>query len=407
MDKLEFLTKNKNSNLKNRQLSQQRNIIRYLSKSDTPLSIPEIAEFIKTSVPTGTKLTKDLLHNKYIVEEGKKETDNGRRPTTYALNTNKFYVVGVEILEKFIHASLININLETVHQAMNRQFKLEDSETCLNEITQFIQQTIKESGIKNEQIIGVGIGMTGSVNGHTGEPVKYFNQQPIPFKTSLEENLGLPVVLDNDTRAIGIAEQVMGRAKGVENVLVVKVSRNLGLSIILNRKMIMGGMGVAGNIAHLRFKDGERLCTCGKQGCLGTEVSGDALLLDLIEAINNGEKSLHFQKDKLNDYKYHDILDAVLNGDALTIRLLQKQGDKLGQALGNIVNLLNPDLIVIGGEFVMVQDFMLDAVKIGIKKTALLDSLNSCQIEGSTLGRYLSSKAGACMLLKTCDMIEY
>lgn len=407
MDKLGFLTENKNSNLRNRQLNQQRNIIRYLAKADSPLSIPEISDYIKTSVPTGTKLTKELLQNQYIVEEGKKETDNGRRPTTYAPNTNKFYVVGVEILEKFIHASLLNINLETVHQAANRQFKLKDTKACLDEIIEFIQNMVTESGINIDQIIGVGIGMTGSVNGHTGEPLDYFKKQAISFKKYLEKELHWPIILDNDTRAIGIAEQVMGTAKGVENVLVVKVSRSLGLSIILNREMIMGGMGVAGNLAHIRFKDGERLCACGKQGCLGTEVSGDILLLDLIEAINQGGKSLHFHEDKIGSYQYHDILDAVLNGDALAIKLLQVQGDKLGQALGNIVNLLNPDLIVIGGEFVMVQDFMLDAIKIGIKKTALLNSLKSCRIEASTLGRYLSSKAGACMLLKACDMVEY
>lgn len=407
MEKLEFLTKDKKSNLRNRQLKQQRDIIRFLSKSNYPLSIPEIATHLKTSVPTGTKLTKELLKNRYILEEGKKETDNGRRPTTYVLNNQKFYVVGVEILEKFIHVSIVRIDLKTIHQAMNRQFALEDTADCLENIISFIQNTIKDSGIKNNQIVGVGIGMTGSVNGRTGEPANLFTNNELSFKCYLEKSLQLPVVLDNDTRAIGIAEQVLGIAKGVENVLVVKVSRSLGLSIILNRTMIMGGMGFAGNLAHLRFKDGERLCSCGKQGCLNTEVSGNALLLDLVEALNRGEKSLHFDKEKMQDYQYHDILDAVLNGDALAIKLLQRQGDKLGQALGNIVNLLNPDLIVIGGEFVMVKDFMLDAIKIGIKKTALLNSLTSCRIEASTLGRYLSSKAGACMLLKACDMIAY
>ncbi|MEM6317540.1 MAG: ROK family protein [Bacteroidota bacterium] len=407
MDKLEFLVKNKNSNLKNRQLHQKRSIIRYLAKSNEPLSIPEISNFIKTSVPTATKLTKELLQGKYIVEEGKKETDNGRRPTAYALNTEKFYVVGVEVLEKFIHASVVNINLESVHQAFNRNFKLEYSEECLNEIVQFIRQMITDSGIHADQIIGVGIGMTESVIGKIDEPIKYFDDESLSLRQYLKKELEWPVIIDNDTRAIGIAEQVMGKAKGVENALIVKVSRKLGLSIILNRAIILGGTGIAGNLAHLRFKGGERLCACGKQGCLGTEVSGDALLLDLIEALNNGEKSLHFQPEKLKDYQYHDILDAVLNGDPLAIKLLQRQGDKLGQALGNVINLLNPDLIVIGGEFVMVKDFLLDAVKIGTKKTALLTSLIACQIEASSLGRYLSSKAGACMLLKACDMVDY
>jgi len=407
MEQLGFLTKDNKSNLKNRQLLQKRNIIRYLSKSASPLTIPEIAKHIKISVPTGTKLTKELINNKYILEEGKKETENGRRPTTYTLNRDRFYVIGVEILEKFIHASIVRIDLETVHQALNRQFVLADTPECLNEITDFIHSTIKASGIQTNQIIGVGIGMTGGVNGHTGESTNYFNHDDTSFKKHLETELALPVVLDNDTRAIGIAEQVLGIAKGVENVLVVKVSRNLGLSIILDRKTILGGTGLAGNFAHIRFKEGERLCKCGKTGCIGTEVAGDALKNDLAVALNDGDRSLHFQLDQLENYQYHDILDAVLKGDSLAIKILQDQGDKLGQALGNMVNLLNPDLIVIVGEFVMVQDFLIDAIRIGIRKTALLDALTTCKIEASTLGRYLSSKAGACMLLKACDMIEY
>ena len=407
MKKLGFSAKDKKSNLKNRQLSQQRNVVRLLSKSKEALTIPQIAILIKTSIPTGTKVVKELVENNYVLEEGKRETDNGRRPTVYTLNLKNFYVVGVEILAKFIHVSVVRIDMETVFQAVNRQFILENTEGCLDYITSFIQTTITESGVKNHQIIGVGVGMTGSVNGHTGEPINYFNSLALPFKTFLENSLDVPVFVDNDTRAIGTAEQVLGIAKGVENVLVVKVSRNLGLSIILNRKTIVGAMGFSGNFAHTQFEGGERLCSCGKKGCLGTKIAGDALKNDLEDALQNGETSLYFTLNNVDNYQYHDILDASLNGDALSIQLLQKQGDVLGQALGNVVNLLNPDLIVIGGEFVMVKDFFIDAIKMGIKKTALVDTLANCRIEASTLGRYLSSKAGACMLLKAFDMIEH
>lgn len=407
MDKLAFLTADKKSNLKNRQIRQKRDIIRYLSKSNSAKSIPEIAKKIKTSVPTGTKLTKALLDANYLMEEGKKETDNGRRPTLYALNNDKFYVVGVEILSKFMHVSIVRIDLKTVHQNLNRQFILEDSLECRQLINSFIAKTIQESGISNQQIIGVGVGMSEKIHRQTNELAIQSNESEISFKAYLEKELALPVILNHDTRAIGIAEQAMGIAKGVDNVLVVKVSRSLGLSIIVNKKTILGGQGLAGNFAHLRFKDGERLCPCGKTGCLGTEVGGNALQNDLLNALQNGRKSLHFQLEKADTYKYHDVLDAVMMGDALSMQLLQVQGDKLGQALGNVINLLNPDLIVIGGEFVMVQNFFIDAIRMGIKKTALLDALMSCKIEASTLGRYLSSKAGACMFLKSCDMIEY
>lgn len=402
------IAKNKSRTKKeDRQYKQLKIIISHLAKSSEGLSISEITKNVNTSVPTCTKLVKTLVKKGLVLEKGKKLTENGRKPTVYGLNKNKFYVVGVEILSKWIHASVIRVDLKTEYENLNRDFVLESTPACLEFIIQFIEKTIEASGIELSQIIGVGIGMTGSVNGHTGQSAKYFVNNEISFKTQLENRLQLPVIIDNDTRAIGIAEQVMGIAKGVENALIVKVSRGLGLSIILNRAIVFGGTGFAGNFGHTRFIGGNRHCTCGKKGCLRTEVSGTALKNDLVEAIKNGETSHYFTLKKIEDYQYHDVLDAALKGDPLSIELLQIQGDKLGQALGNVVNLLNPDLIVIGGEFVMVKDLFIDAVKVGIRRTAFFEALQNCVILPSSLGRYLSSKAGGCMLLKSYEMTEY
>lgn len=398
---------NKKASKESRQFKQLQKIVSNLSKSDEALTIPEISELVKTSVPTGTKLIKRLLEKGLVIEDGKKETENGRRPAVYTLNKSKFYAVGAEILEKWIHVSVVRVDMETMHESLSREFRLEDSEDCLEYIIQFIQNTIKESPANPDQIIGVGIALTGSVNGHTGQSAHYFNNLEMPLKTHLENAFGLPVTIDNDTRAIGISEQVLGIAKGSENVLIVKVSRNLGLSIILNKNIIFGSKGFAGNFGHVQLGKKGRLCTCGKKGCLRTEVSGDALRLDLKEALEAGETSIHFNIGQIETYKYHDILDAILKGDALAIKLLIEQGERLGQALGNVVNLLNPDLIVIGGEYVMVKDFFLDAIKAGMRKTGLVSSLKDCQVKASKLGRYFSSKGAACMIFKNQELINY
>lgn len=418
MDKLGFLKTKKNTHLKNRQLKQQRNIIRYLAQSKQSLTIPEIVEHLKISFPTGLKLIKKLVADGYVLEEGKRATDNGRRPALYSLNYEKSYVVGVEILPGFIQVSVLRLDLETIHKSLNnKNFKLTDTADCVDYITKFIQDTIKDAGIKQSQVMGVGVGMIGNnfyvkpyyteTNSDENKPANYFKDKGISLQEHLENTLQLPVLIDNDTRTIAIAEQVLGLAKGVDNVLVVKVSSTLGLSLILNRRIFKGSLGFAGNFKHTQFDKNSRLCVCGKKGCLGTIVGGYALKDDLAEALNAGETSLHFQQKNIDQYRYHDILDAVLKGDEVSIQLIQNQGTKLGMALGNLLNLFDPDLVLISGEYVMVQDFFLDAVKTGLRKTALLHVLNNCAVEASTLGRYLSSTAGACMFLKACDMIEY
>lgn len=409
MKDLQFLfTQNeKTRNKEIRQSKQLKSVIRHLSKSSVPLTIPEIAKHVRISVPTGTKLVNELVEQGLVIEQGKKETENGRRPALYTLNKDVFYTVGAEILSKWIHVSVVRIDLETVHEAFNRSFRLEDTQGCLNYIISFIQKTIEASPAELSQIIGVGIALSGSVNGHTGVSADYFNKMEVPLKKYLETALELPVTIDNDTRVIGIAEQVLGRANGVENVLIVKFSRNLGLSIILNKKMIFGAKGFAGNFGHLQFGTKGRLCNCGKQNCLRTEVSGEALFKDLKEALEEGATSIYFQKEKINQYKYHDILDAVLKGDALSLQLLMAQGDKLGQALGNLINLLNPNLIVLGGEIVMVGESFVDAVKVGMRKTGLISTLKNCKVKTSQLGRYFSSRGAACMVLKNNELINY
>ncbi|MGB0862158.1 MAG: ROK family protein [Saprospiraceae bacterium] len=117
------------------------------------------------------------------------------------MNLEKFYVVGVEILSKFIHVSIVRIDFETVYKEFNREFRLEDTDECLYYIRDYIYNAIQESGIKNEQIIGVGIGVRGAVNGHTGEHSRFFNRS-IPFKSFLEEELKLPVRIDNNASSV-------------------------------------------------------------------------------------------------------------------------------------------------------------------------------------------------------------
>jgi len=401
LDLLEFVSEN---GINGRKIDNKRKIIRHLSKYKESLTIPEIAIFIDLSIPICTTLIKDLVNDNYLIKQGKKTSENGRRPFTYSFNKNSFYVVGVEILSKFIQLSIFNTDLDNIHTSTDRNFILSNDEECLSCITSFIENSLIDSNVNKKDIIGIGVGMREVIKDSYGELSFFFPEEAISLKEHLGSKINLPIIIDNDTRTIGVAEQMLGAAIGVDNLLVVKVSRTLGLSIIANRHIIKGSYGVAGNFNHTQFEKGNRLCECGKIGCLGTEIGGNALLNDLKSAIMNGHNSIHFNKSKLSNYKYHDILEAVLKGDELSLKLIQDQGHKLGKALGNVINLLDPELVLIGGEYGMVKDFFIDAVKVGIIKTGLINTVKHCEVKASALDRYLGAKAGACILLKACDM---
>lgn len=393
------------SNNESRQQKQRSRIVKCLSKSEESLTLPEIANVIRISLPTTIKLTNKLIESKWVIEEGKKETELGRRPTLYTLNKEMICAVGVEILLKRIHVTILKIGFDVVLSEQDKSFVLENTQACLDKVISFIAAVIEKSGRSKDKIMGIGIGITGRVNTNTGESITYFNFLQKPLTNYIEEQLLLPVVIDNDTRALGVAEKVLGKGKNTQNTLIVNMSRGLGMTIVLNKKMVRGELGFAGEFGHMHFGLENRQCLCGKQGCLGTEVSGYALEEDLKIALTSGKTSINFSKETAEPIRYDAILEAAKHGDSLAIDLIQKQGEKLGSALGNIINLLNPSLIVIGGKFARVKDIFTDPVKMGLKKTALINSANACKIVTSELTDQAGPQGAACLVFKRNEMI--
>jgi len=381
-------------------------ILRILSLEPTGMVLSELSDKAGLSIPTATKLVNNLIKENLVIKGQFKTNENGRPPSSYYLNPKRFYVIGVEILSKFLHISIWSHTLELIDQSTDRDFSLVNDPSCLHYVIDSIKSLIDKSGVKSENILGVGVGMIETLRSAHTMPTEFFDNRTESIETQLENALNLPVLLDSDTRSIAVAEQVLGIAKGQENAMVVKVSRTLGLGLIIDGKVLSGASGLSGKFRHTQFNKGDLLCYCGKKGCLGTKVGGDALRQSLVESIDSGQSSIYFKKNNYTETDYHKILDASLNGDELSLNLVQEQGIILGEALGNLVNILNPELLVIGGEFAMLGDSFVDAVKLGIRKTGLKENVDDCSVVLSTLGRYLSSKAGASMFLHSYKLLN-
>lgn len=388
-----------------RQAKQKKKIIRALAKAEGPLTIPDIQKQIKTSTPTIIKLLNELMTDDLVLEEGKKETDNGRRPTLYKLNIRRFYAVGVEILFKRISISVVRLDQNIAYEKQDIQFRLEDTKESLEYVINFIQETIDECGISKEYILGIGIGITGRVNSNTGESYNYFTFTQEPLAEYLSKRLEKQVFVDNDTHIMGLAEQVLGQAKDARHALILNVSRGLGMTIIANEKIVTGGMGFAGEFGHMQMGNSQKLCICGKRGCLGMEVSGYALEENFKAAIEEGGISLAVNNKNPGEIRYDDILAAAHQGDGLSISLLQAMGETLGMALGNIVNLLNPELVIIGGKFAQAGYMFTDSIKTGMNKTALTVPLRFLNIKTSSLGSGSGCSGAAAMVFKQHDLI--
>jgi len=378
----DFLTAGSNEvNNETRRHKQKLNIVRFLAKSDSECSIPEIAKFLKISVPTVNKLVLELIDEHIVLELGKKqEAESGRKPNLYSINKKIFYSLGVDIQINDLKIALVDLDMKIIKFAIYDRFILENTDDSLNEIISYLRQFISFNGLDAKNCLGIGIGLTGRINTMTGASLTYFNFTPKPLAGFLEDQLKMPVILENDTRATGLAEEVCGVIGNKKNSLIVNVSRGLGLAIISHGKIVRGGNGYAGEFGHMQLGTKQRLCICGKQNCLGTEASGYGLELDFKESLEKGRNSLIGESDM---YSYKEIIDIALKGDGLAMDLIIEQGNILGISLGNIINLLNPELIVIGGYFSRLDNVYIDAVKIGMAKTALVNPLKNCKILSS------------------------
>lgn len=421
-------------NIQNRQAAQKRKIVSLLNKSEEPLTIPAICQRVKLSIPTGTKLINELYETGFLVEAGKRETESGRRPLLYKVDATYAYCIGVVILLRGISFSVFNLGMEKVFSHEDETFVLENTPACLDSVISFLRDSLRKSGIPEDKILGMGMGITGRVNAHTGKSYNYFDFPEPSLASHIGNHFSFPVYLDNDTRVSGLAEQVFGKARGRKNAFVVNLSRGLGLVMITNGEIVEGDECFAGEFGHIQFGDSDRLCLCGKRGCLGTEVSGYALEQNFREKAEAGELSLLSDRSSPNrntlNYgatdssqrdlipngspanhsapaaiHFEDILGAAALGDALSISLIHGIGFRLGKALGSMINLLNPGVIIIGGTFSSSEEILLDAVKAGMRHTALLLPLHSCELIFSSLGSDAAVKGAGAIVLRKLKLI--
>ena len=320
------------------------------------------------------------------------------------MDVEKFFSVGVEIFFKKIRLFVIRLDQKIVYKSEQKQFKLENTPHCLDLIENFINLELDKCGVSKKNILGIGIALTGRVNKLTGESFNFFNFTDKPIATYFLEKFGLKTLIDNDTHILGLAEQTMGNARHAKNALILNVGRGLGMTIISNGELVTGNNGFAGEFGHMQFGNNQELCICGKRGCLGMEVSGFALEEKLKKAIANGNSSL-LTINEDEEIHYEQIITGAKNGDGLCIDLLQEMGFTLGFAIGNIVNLLNPEIIIIGGEFAHASDIFIDPIKIGIKKSALTNSLSSVKIKNSKIDVTNSGVGAAALIFRHYNLL--
>ncbi len=380
-------------------LIKKRIITHYIYNGSS--TITDLSKELDLSVPTITKFISEMCEDGYINDNGKLETSGGRHPNLYGLNPGSGYFIGVDIKRFAVNIGIINFKGDMVELKMNIPYRFENSIEGLNELCKLILNFIKKLTINKEKILNININVSGRVNPESGFSFSSFNFEERPLTDVLTEKLGYKVTVDNDTRAMTYGEYMQGCVKGEKNIIFVNASWGLGIGIIIDGKIYIGKSGFSGEFGHTSVYENEILCHCGKKGCLETEASGLALHRILLERIKNGESSILSSCTKNGEpITLDNIIESVNKEDMLCIEIVEEIGQKLGKQIAGLINIFNPELVIIGGTLSLTGDYITQPIKTAIRKY----SLKLVNQDSAVLTSKLKDKAGivgACMLARS------
>lgn len=266
-----------------------------------------------------------------------------------------------------------------------------------------IKKFISECRVPKRMIARACFNISGRVDTEKGVSHSIFafeDNDDMPIAEILGDKIGIRSVIENDTRAMLCGEISRGGTKTYRDCLYINASWGLGLGILMDGKVYRGFNGFAGEFGHINAFNNEIICHCGKKGCLETEVSGNAARRIFLEQIAEGKSSVlcHTNSD-IQKITPHDIIRAANNEDTLCQDIMEHMGRQLGRQLANLINIFNPEAVIIGGSMSKDNDLLLESVKMGIKKYSLKLINRNLVVERSS-DPDRTGVTGACMVAR-------
>ena len=275
------------------------------------------------------------------------------------------YAVGIDVGGTKIAAAVVDPDGKILSSFYTRAHTGHPPPLVIDGIEEGFHAVLAQLGIGQEQLLGVGIGAAGHVNGAIGKVLTNSNLpdwENVPLRDLVAERVGLPVKLENDCKCAALGEYQFGAGRGSRHMCYVTFSTGHGMGLIIDGKLYRGAIGTAGEIGHTVIVPGGELCACGKRGCIMAYASGLALSRMACERMRAGEPT-HLRETCGDAPEYvsgEAIAEAALCGDPLARDLIETAGRYFGMSLANIIEALNPEVIVIGGGLARIGPVLLD-----------------------------------------------
>jgi glucokinase-like ROK family protein len=357
------------------------------------LSRSQLATLTGLTKATVSSLVKELIERKFVREIGLASTAIGRPSMKLELNPEAGCIIGAEIGVDFIAATLTNFCAEVLYRETISTINLEgDQDAILASAITLLKRTIEHANKTGNTLLGIGVGVPGLVDASSGVLLFAPNLKwkDVPLHQMLECELPYPIYVENEANMAALGESYFGAGREANFVLYVSAGVGMGGGIVLNKQLLQGSSGFAGEIGHMTIEPNGVRCNCGNTGCWETLVSQRVVFQRIQEAAAAGMETL--LNDRLDQIVFEDVVAAAKEGDKIALEALHETGRHLGIGIANLVNALNPEIVIFGGILSLAKEFLLPALQAEIESRALLWSRRNTRIEIAEHG------SGACMI---------
>lgn len=314
-------------------------------------------------------------------------------------------IIGIDIGGTKISLILATVRGKIINSRnlFTRTGKVE-ARLCVNEMIHALRAMLRESGVPKGELAGIGVGIPGPVNPSKGE-VPWSPNLPgwagMPIVKILNQHFSVPVFLDNDANAAGFGEKIFGAGKRTKDFIYVTASTGIGGGLVLGGRIYHGASFCGGEVGHIPVVPDGNLCKCGKRGCLEAYASGTAIGTMARGRLQEGRKSRILKMaGSLNRVTGETVTQAAFRGDKLAIEILREAGRYLGQGLAVLMNILNPEMIVLGGGVIKSGDYIWKPMMASAKKEAWPAAFKACRIVKTKLGSHVGNLGAAALVLE-------
>lgn len=355
-----------------------------------PLTRLELSERTGLSRTTVSGLLSELARRDLVGEVQAPAVSTGGRPAApVALRPTAGLAVGADVGRTHVRVALVDLGHQVLAECFEHVDVEDHPDDALETAARLVDAVLVEAGHTPADLVGVGLGVPAPLDadGEVGA------SSILPAWTGhrpageLQRRLGVVVHTENDANLGALAESLWGSGRGHRIVVHVKAASGVGAGIVLDGVLFRGATGTAGELGHTTVREGGEACRCGNRGCLELEIGGGALLARV-------------RRGGLRVDTLEELIARALDGDATARRVLLDAGDRLGLALANTVNLLNPDVIVFGGELSTAGDLVLAPLRARVQRSAIAPAAAAVSVQVATLGNRAEALGAALLVVR-------